>query len=44
MSFSTYLSFEIVVLVSWSIYGSVAALREILRLSAEIKNRKKNND
>jgi len=39
MSFSTYLSFEIVALVSASIYGTVAAIREILVLREEILNR-----
>jgi len=40
VSFSTYLSFEIVVLVSASIYGTVAAIREILVLREEILNRR----
>ena len=40
MSYSSYLSFEVVVLVSASIYGTIAAIREILRLRNEILNRK----
>ena len=40
MSYSSYLSFEVVVLVSASIYGTVAAIREILVLREEILNRR----
>ena len=40
MSYSSYLSFEVVVLVSAAIYGTVAAIREILLLREEILNRR----